>query len=128
MDEDDPKDHKMHSEMRSISQDVIDKINETKKNGDRVIAVGTTSVRTLESAVVDGELKPVNHEPTNLFILPGYEFQVVDAIVTNFHVPQSTLMMLVCAFAGHENIMNAYKHAVESKYRFLSFGDAMLIY
>lgn len=128
MDEDDPKDHKMHSEMRSISQDVIDKINKTKKNGGRVIAVGTTSVRTLESAVVDGELKPVSREATDLFILPGYKFQVVDAIITNFHVPQSTLMMLVCAFAGHENIMNTYKHAVESKYRFLSFGDAMLIY
>lgn len=128
VDEDNPKDHKMHSEMRSISQDTIDKIYETKKNGGRVVAIGTTSVRTLESAVFDGELKPVSREATDLFILPGYKFQVVDAMITNFHVPQSTLMMLVSAFAGHDNIMNAYKHAVDSKYRFLSFGDAMFIH
>lgn len=127
--EDDPKDHQMHTEMRSISQETIDRINETKAKGGRVIAVGTTSVRTLESAWDEstGSLKPVDREPTNLFILPGYNFKCVDALITNFHVPESTLMMLVTAFGGYDNVMNAYAHAVESKYRFLSFGDAMFI-
>lgn len=127
VDEDDPKDHKMHSETYSISQDVIDAIYETKKNGKKVIAVGTTSVRTLESAAVTGKLVPCFRNSTSLFILPGYKFKVIDALITNFHVPQSTLMMLVSAFAGYENIMDAYKHAVDNKYRFLSFGDAMFI-
>lgn len=128
VEEDDPRKHNMHSEYRSISQNVICTIEDTKKNGGRVIAVGTTSVRTLESSWVDGALKQIDREPTNLFILPGYKFKVVDAIITNFHVPQSTLMMLVTAFGGYENVMKAYKHAVDSKYRFLSFGDSMFIY
>lgn len=129
VDVDDPKDHKMHSETYSISQDTIDAIEKTKANGGRVIAVGTTSVRTLESAfdTDKNKLLPKYRESTRLFILPGYKFNVVDALITNFHVPESTLMMLVSAFAGYDNIINAYKHAVSEKYRFLSFGDAMFI-
>lgn len=128
VDEEDPRDHKMHTEMYSISQETINKIENTKKAGGRVIAVGTTSVRTLESAAISGNLKPCNRAATSLFILPGYKFNVVDALITNFHVPESTLMMLVSAFAGYNNIMNAYNHAVDNKYRFLSFGDSMFIH
>lgn len=128
VDEDDPRDHKMHTEMYSISDQVINEIEKTKKNGGRVIAVGTTSVRTLESAAASGRFVSCNRKATSLFILPGYEFKVVDALITNFHVPESTLMMLVSAFAGQDNIMNAYKHAVEMQYRFLSFGDSMFIH
>lgn len=117
----------MHSERYSVSQETVDAINATKQNGGRIIAVGTTTVRSLESASKDGVLKPVTRESTDLFILPGYKFNCVDSLVTNFHVPESTLMMLVTAFGGYENVMSAYVHAVESKYRFLSFGDAMFI-
>ena len=126
---DDPKDHKMHTELYSISQKTINAIEETKAKGNRVIAVGTTSVRTLESAfdLKENKLKPCNRHATSLFILPGYRFNVVDAIITNFHVPESTLMMLVSAFSTRENILNAYKHAIDSEYRFLSFGDSMFI-
>ena len=126
--EDDPKDHVMHTERYSVPQSTVDTICETKKKGGKVIAVGTTTVRSLESASNDGVLKPVTRESTDLFILPGYKFNCVDSLVTNFHVPESTLMMLVSAFGGYDNIMSAYKHAVSSKYRFLSFGDAMLIH
>lgn len=130
VDVDNPKDHKMHSETYSISQETIDAIEATKAKGGRVIAVGTTSVRTLESAfnTEKNKLEEKNRESTRLFILPGYKFNVVDALITNFHVPESTLMMLVSAFAGYDNIMNAYNHAISEKYRFLSFGDAMFIH
>ena len=129
VDEDDPRDHKMHTEMFSISQKTIDAIEQTKAAGGRVVAVGTTSVRTLESAFnkETGKLEAFNRKPTSLFILPGYKFNVVDSLITNFHIPESTLMMLVSAFAGYDNIMNAYKHAVNKRYRFLSFGDSMFI-
>ncbi len=119
--------HKMHSEHYSISADTAELINETKKNGGRVICVGTTSCRTLESAATKfGEIKECSDD-TDIFIYPGYEFKVMDALITNFHLPESTLIMLVSAFAGYENTMNAYKTAVDEKYRFFSFGDAMLI-
>ena len=120
--------HKMHSEWYSISEETAQLIQETKKKGGRVIAVGTTSCRTLESAT------KANHGTicassgdTDIFIYPGYEFQCIDGLITNFHLPESTLVMLVSAFCGYENTMNAYKVAVEEKYRFFSFGDAMLL-
>ncbi len=120
-------DHKMHSEHYHLRQETADLINETKKNGGRVIAVGTTSCRTLESvATFCGEIKEAEGW-TNIFIYPSYEFKVLDGLITNFHLPESTLIMLVSAFAGYEHTMNAYKIAVAEKYRFFSFGDAMLI-
>lgn len=124
---DDVTNHKMHSEHYEIPEVTARLINETKKNGKRVIAVGTTSCRTLESvASFFGEIKPCNGF-TDIFIYPGYEFKVLDGLITNFHLPESTLIMLVSAFAGYDNIMNAYNTAVEEKYRFFSFGDAMFI-
>lgn len=124
---DDVTKHKMHSEHYEIPEETARLINETKKNGQRVIAVGTTSCRTLESvASFYGEIKPCDGF-TDIFIYPGYEFKVLDGLITNFHLPESTLIMLVSAFAGYDNIMNAYKVAVEEKYRFFSFGDAMFI-
>ena len=121
------EDHKMHSEYYEISKEACDMINETKKNGGRVICVGTTSCRTIESAADEnGYLKPQSGN-TEIFIYPGYKFKVLDCLITNFHLPESTLLMLVSALAGKENIMNAYKVAVEEKYRFFSFGDAMFI-
>ena len=126
--EDDPTDHEMHSEYCMISQQVADTINETKRNGGRVICVGTTSCRTIESwAAEDGTLKE-SAGWTNIYIYPGYRFKVLDCLVTNFHLPESTLIMLVSALAGRENILAAYQKAVEEKYRFFSFGDAMFIY
>ncbi len=120
-------DHKMHSEHYSISKETADIINKTKENGGRVICVGTTSCRTLESAATKfGEIKECSDD-TDIFIYPGYEFKCMDGLITNFHLPESTLIMLVSAFAGYENTMNAYKIAVDEKYRFFSFGDAMLI-
>ena len=120
-------DHKMHSEHYHLPQETADLINETRKNGGRVIAVGTTSCRTLESvATFCGEIKEAEGW-TNIFIYPSYEFKVLDGLITNFHLPESTLIMLVSAFAGYEHTMNAYKIAVAEKYRFFSFGDAMLI-
>ena len=117
----------MHSEHYEIPEETAKIINETKKNGNRVIAVGTTSCRTLESvASIYGEIKHCDGF-TDIFIYPGYEFKVLDGLITNFHLPESTLIMLVSAFAGYDNIMNAYKVAVEEKYRFFSFGDAMFI-
>lgn len=121
------EEHHMHSEFYRIEQSEADKINRAKANGHRVIAVGTTSTRTLESATEeDGTLREKSGW-TDIFIYPGYKFKVIDALITNFHLPQSTLVMLVSALAGREHILAAYKKAVEEKYRFFSFGDAMLI-
>ncbi|MGH8377852.1 MAG: S-adenosylmethionine:tRNA ribosyltransferase-isomerase, partial [Gammaproteobacteria bacterium] len=103
-----------------------DAVAETRKRDGRVVAVGTTAVRSLEAAAADGELKPFASE-TALFIYPGYRFRVVDALVTNFHLPESTLLMLVSAFAGRDNVLAAYRHAVAERYRFFSYGDAMFI-
>ncbi|MBR3299870.1 MAG: tRNA preQ1(34) S-adenosylmethionine ribosyltransferase-isomerase QueA, partial [Clostridia bacterium] len=119
--------HHMHTEHYSISRETADIINETKQKGGRVICVGTTSCRTIESAMQKfGEIRECSDD-TGIFIYPGYKFLCMDALITNFHLPESTLIMLVSAFAGYENTMNAYKIAVEEKYRFFSFGDAMLI-
>ncbi len=124
---DDVTKHKMHSEHYEIPEETARLINETKRNGGRVIAIGTTSCRTLESVATQyGEIKPCDGF-TDIFIYPGYEFKVLDGLVTNFHLPESTLIMLVSAFAGYDNIMNAYQIAVKEKYRFFSFGDAMVI-
>lgn len=124
---DDVTNHKMHSEHYHISKETADLINNTKSNGGRVIAVGTTSTRTLESVATKNGCICEDEDDTSIFIYPGYEFKCVDAQVTNFHLPESTLIMLVSAFAGYDNVMNAYKTAVEEKYRFFSFGDAMFI-
>lgn len=124
---DDVKNHKMHSEHYQISKETADLINETKKNGGRVISVGTTSTRTLESVATKNGCICEDEDDTSIFIYPGYKFKCIDALVTNFHLPESTLIMLISAFAGYENVMNAYKTAVEEKYRFFSFGDAMFI-
>jgi len=124
--EENVEEHKMHSEAYSVSPDVANVINEIKEKGNRVIAVGTTSVRVLETAGISGKVKP-GISNTNLFIYPGFEFKVVDAIITNFHLPKSTLLMMISAFAGKETILKAYDEAVKEKYRFYSFGDAMLI-
>ncbi|GMQ62645.1 tRNA preQ1(34) S-adenosylmethionine ribosyltransferase-isomerase QueA [Vallitalea maricola] len=124
---DDILEHTMHSEYYWIEEEEADKINETKKNGGRVIAVGTTSSRTLESVADDNGYVKASKGWTDIFIYPGYKFKVVDALITNFHLPESTLIMLVSALAGRENVLNAYKIAVDERYRFFSFGDAMLI-
>jgi S-adenosylmethionine:tRNA ribosyltransferase-isomerase len=124
--ENDPQKHKIHTEWCQLTQGAVDKINLARSNGGRVVAVGTTSVRTLESAARNGELKAFEG-PTNLYILPGYKFQLVEAMITNFHLPRSTLIMLVSAFADREKILNAYEVAKKTHYRFYSFGDAMLI-
>lgn len=119
--------HKMHSEYYSISRDACDKINRTRKCGGKIIAVGTTSCRVLETVgQEDGSVK-ADEGWTNIFIYPGYSFKLVNSLITNFHLPESTLIMLVSALAGRENVMNAYKTAVKERYRFFSFGDAMLI-
>lgn len=126
--EDDPRAHKIHTEWCELSVQTADAINETRERGGRVIAVGTTSVRTLESvANVAQNVVPPYIGPTSLFILPDYQFKVVDAIITNFHLPKSTLLMLVSAFAGREKILETYGIAIQEGYRFYSFGDAMLI-
>lgn len=125
--EDDLSNHTMHAEYIKVTQEAADKINEIHAKGGRVIAVGTTSVRTLETATgEDGIVRPYEGE-TSIFIHPGVRFKCVDAMITNFHLPESTLIMLVCAFAGYENTMRAYNEAVEKRYRFFSFGDAMFI-
>jgi S-adenosylmethionine:tRNA ribosyltransferase-isomerase len=124
--ENDPLEHKIHTEWCLLSQAAADQINLAKSKGGRVIAVGTTSVRTLESAQKDGTLMAYEG-PTNLYILPGYKFKIVDAMITNFHLPRSTLIMLVSAFASRERVFNAYEEAKKANYRFYSFGDAMLI-
>lgn len=125
--EDDPLDHEMHTELYTVPPKTVRAIKEAKARGGRVIAVGTTSVRSLESAAAGGALEPRTRAATSLYILPGYEFKVCDAIITNFHVPRSTLMMLVSAFSGRETIMDAYETAKAEGYRFFSFGDAMLL-
>ena len=129
VDEDDPRDHAMHTERYTVPQRTVEAIERTKGRGGRVIAVGTTSVRSLESAwdAEMGRLTTQERAATSLFILPGYEFCVVDGLITNFHVPRSTLMMLVSAFSSRDAVMAAYRHAVAERYRMLSFGDAMLI-
>ncbi len=118
--------HRMHRERVVVSEAVCEAVRATRARGGRVIAVGTTVVRSLESAAQSGELKPFAGE-TQLFIRPGYRFRVVDALLTNFHLPESTLLMLVCAFAGFETMMAAYRHAVTQRYRFFSYGDAMFV-
>ena len=119
--------HKMHSEHYYVSEESAELINRTKQNGGRVICVGTTSCRTVESIAKEyGKMKACSGD-TEIFIYPGFEFKVMDGLITNFHLPESTLIMLVSAFAGYDNVMNAYKTAVEERYRFFSFGDAMLI-
>ncbi|PSV25550.1 MULTISPECIES: tRNA preQ1(34) S-adenosylmethionine ribosyltransferase-isomerase QueA [unclassified Photobacterium] len=128
---DDINDHHMHSEYVEVPEEVVTAVNETRANGGRIIAVGTTSVRSLESAAQDAlkngtEFKPFFGD-TEIFIYPGYQFQLVDVLITNFHLPESTLIMLVSAFAGYENTMNAYHEAVANKYRFFSYGDSMFI-
>lgn len=137
---DDLNDHHMHKEWIELTEENCKKINEAKEQGRRIIAVGTTSVRCLESAALfsneKGKLEPYSLEPcplepyqgeTDIFITPGYEFKVIDALVTNFHLSESTLLMLVSAFAGYDNIKNAYQHAIKEKYRFFSYGDAMFL-
>ncbi|WP_237067433.1 tRNA preQ1(34) S-adenosylmethionine ribosyltransferase-isomerase QueA [Microbulbifer guangxiensis] len=123
---DDIHEHQMHSEVLNVPESVCKAVADCCARGGKVIAVGTTSVRALESAAASGELKPTVGE-TDIFIYPGYQFRVVDRLITNFHLPESTLMMLVSAFAGYEQTMNAYREAVRERYRFFSYGDAMLI-
>ncbi len=125
--EDEITEHEMHSEYCVIPRETADIINETKKNGGRVICVGTTSCRTLESWAAEDGTMTATGGWTNIFIYPGYRFKVMDALVTNFHLPESTLIMLVSALAGREHVLNAYNEAVREKYRFFSFGDAMFI-
>ncbi len=124
-------DHVMHAEYVEVPQEVVDQIKHTKANGGRVIAVGTTSVRSIESAaqaaIQKGEELQAFYGDTSIFITPGYEFAVIDALITNFHLSESTLLMLVSAFAGYDNIMAAYQHAIAEKYRFFSYGDAMML-
>ena len=128
--EDDPTEHVIHSEWCEVTAETATLINETKEKGGRIIAVGTTSVRTLESAAaacsIPGQVTALSG-PTQLFILPGFRFKIVDAMITNFHLPQSSLIMLVSAFAGRNQVLNAYQTAIQRGYRFYSFGDAMLI-
>ena len=125
--EDEITDHTMHSEYCVIPQETADLINETKKNGGRVICVGTTSCRTIESQAAEDGTMRASAGWTDIFIYPGYKFKVLDALVTNFHLPESTLIMLVSALAGREHVLAAYQQAVEERYRFFSFGDAMFI-
>ena len=122
------EDHKMHSEFYRLTEEAAQTLNEVRANGGRIVAVGTTSIRTLETigSKFNGEIK-ADSGWTDIFIWPGYEWKVVQAFITNFHLPKSTLVMLVAAFTGRETILNAYKHAVAEKYRFFSFGDAMFI-
>lgn len=123
----DTEDHKMHAEWGTLSQEIVDKINATRMAGGRIIAVGTTSLRLLESAAIaPGVIKPFTGE-TDIFITPGYQFKIVDLLLTNFHLPRSTLFMLVSAFAGRERMLSAYEHAKEKGYRFYSYGDGCLL-
>ncbi len=118
--------HRMHSEWFNVPQETVDAVDACRRRGGRVLAVGTTSLRALESAATEEELRAGSGE-TSLFITPGYRFRVVDRLLTNFHLPRSTLLMLVCAFGGYQTLMRAYRHAVNERYRFFSYGDAMLI-
>ena len=124
---DDLREHRMHSEWLNVGAALVEQIRRTRAAGGRVVAVGTTVVRALESALRDGELQPFAGE-TSIFILPGYRIGSVDALLTNFHLPESTLLMLVSAFAGKDRIMAAYEHAIRERYRFFSYGDAMLLF
>ena len=128
VEEDNIDDHKMHSEFYRLDEDAAKTLNEVRQNGGRIIATGTTSIRTLETigSKFDGEIKP-DSGWTDIFIKPGYQWKVVDAFITNFHLPKSTLVMLVAAFTGRDMILKAYQHAIDEKYRFFSFGDAMFI-
>lgn len=128
VDEKNIDDHKMHSEFYRLSEESAKTLNEVRANGGRIVATGTTSIRTLETigSKFNGEIK-ADSGWTDIFIFPGYQWKVVDAFITNFHLPKSTLVMLVAAFTGRDNILNAYQHAIEEKYRFFSFGDAMFI-
>ena len=128
VDEEDAEKHVMHTEYFEVSEEAAAALNKAKAEGKRIISVGTTSTRTLESDYKDGVGFKATCENTNIFIYPGYKFKAIDALITNFHLPKSTLIMLVSALAGRENILTAYKHAVEEKYRFFSFGDAMFIH
>jgi len=123
---DDLREHRMHPEFVSVGEQLCEQVRAARARGGRIVAVGTTVVRSLESASQDGELRPF-HGDTRLFIYPGYRFVTVDAMLTNFHLPESTLLMLVCAFGGYQRIMAAYRHAVAQRYRFFSYGDAMFI-
>lgn len=123
---DDPRAHRLHAERITVSREACDAVARAHEAGRRVVAVGTTVVRSLESAVSGGRLAPFSGE-TELFILPGYRFRVVDALITNFHLPESSLLMLVCAFGGRDNVLAAYRHAVAARYRFYSYGDAMFV-
>lgn len=125
---DDILDHHMHSEFYIVEEEEAKKINETKKAGGRVICVGTTSCRTLESATGDDGILKAGSGWTEIFIYPGYQFKILDALITNFHLPESTLVMLVSALAGREHVLNAYQEAIKERYRFFSFGDAMFIH
>jgi S-adenosylmethionine:tRNA ribosyltransferase-isomerase len=116
----------MHAERLQVGSDTCSAVECARREGGRVVAVGTTSVRALESAAHSGRLEPCTGD-TRLFITPGYRFRVVDALVTNFHLPESTLLMLVCAFAGRDRVLAAYRHAVAQSYRFFSYGDAMFV-
>lgn len=126
--EDNVLDHHMHSEFYQVSEETAQIVNETKKNGGRVICVGTTSCRTVESAGDENGILHAGCGNTEIFIYPGYQFKILDALITNFHLPESTLVMLVSALAGRENVLQAYNEAIEEKYRFFSFGDAMFIH
>lgn len=124
---DDVREHRMHAEWLNVGAGLVEQVRRTRADGGRVIAVGTTVVRALESALVDGELRPFAGE-TRIFIFPGYHLRSVDALLTNFHLPESTLLMLVSAFAGKARILAAYEHAIRERYRFFSYGDAMLLF
>ena len=124
---DDVRNHRMHSEWINVGEALVEQVRRTRAAGGRVIAVGTTVVRALESALVDGELRPFSGD-TSIFIYPGYRLRSIDALMTNFHLPESTLLMLVSAFAGKARIFAAYEHAVRQRYRFFSYGDAMLLW
>ena len=124
---DDIHEHRMHSEWINVGAELVQQVRKTRASGGRVVAIGTTVLRALESALVDGELQPFAGD-TSIFIFPGYRIRSVDALLTNFHLPESTLLMLVSAFAGKERIFAAYEHAVRERYRFFSYGDAMLLF
>jgi len=120
------EDHRLHGERVRVSEDLCRRIERARRNGGRIVAVGTTTVRALESAALEGELKPFEGE-TTLYVYPGFQFRVTDVLITNFHLPESSLLMLVAAFAGRDRVLDAYRHAVARGYRFFSYGDAMLV-
>ena len=125
---DDVKNHHMHTEWYQVSDEAAELINRTREEGHRVICVGTTACRTVESASDENGIVHAGSDDTSIFIYPGYRFKVMDALITNFHLPESTLVMLVSAFAGRDKVLNAYEEAIREKYRFFSFGDACFFY